>query len=172
MNPNIRDVLLSLTIVCVIFGLILILFEVTGNIELISQLLQSTAEGEIAGLTFTTIGPFGMFVISFYMLRYTRRETPLWPIKLWLYFSDEDHPVPPPSQPIEFSEASCRYTVYSNDRIVRTVDVNIRFEQRSPYIYVSAPEVDNPELEVRLEYGGHEFISESFSPKVGRVTLG
>lgn len=53
MNPRIREAitvaLIALVVVGVIVGLILLTFLITGHQDLLSQMLQSTAEGEFFG---------------------------------------------------------------------------------------------------------------------------
>lgn len=165
--------LLSLLPPCLVVGLILLLYLVTGQITLVDQLLQSTAEGDLGGIAFTAGGPFAMFVISYLLLYYSSdRIGALGAIKLYLYFPELVHPVGPPSQPADFDKAICWYKVFSDDEEIKPrEEANIRFQDMLPYIYVSAPKIENPEFQVRLEYNGHEWISDSFTPKTGRVPL-
>lgn len=175
MNRQIRDVFLSLTVVVVVVGLILLLFQLTGNIALVTQLLQSTAEGNIVGIAFTSMGPFGMFVISFLLInRFSKQDFPLEPITLYLFFSEQDFPVSPPLERADYSQALCWYTVFSDGREVKPKeDAIIRFDDDRPFITINPKAVKNPSFDVKIEYEGHQFMSDSFSPisKTGRVAL-
>ena len=180
MTPRARETVLlaviSLLIAAVIVGLILVVFLVSGNQELLSQMLQNTVEGELLGIIFTAGGPFGMWVIAFVLLIYIlKRSQSLGAIRLMLRFPDS--PTPPPSQPAHFNQAKCWYSVFSNGQTkFMEQEVPILTIQSSPgvyapYIYVKAPGVEDPEFQVRLEYEQTEWFSDSYSPKKGGVDL-
>lgn len=179
MNPRIRDILTvsfaSLIIVVIIVSVILGIFKVSGNQESLTQFLSSTAEGEIGGLTITVGGPFGMWVIAFILLRRVLKETPLGSIKLFINF--EDLGTSPPTTPIHFQNARCFYSILSNGEEVETNKVaRVQFQRvnpqiQVPYIYVSAPSIENPEFQVRIDYNQNEWFSDSYSPKTGRVEM-
>jgi len=165
---------IALFIVGVVVVLILLIFWLSGHQDLLSRMLQSTAEGELFGVAFTAGGPFGMWVIAFLLLRYASRGARIGPIKLFLRFPDPQ--VPPPSRPADFRNARCWYSILANGQKVSEEKVTIQTDQIDrdiyvPYVYVRAPRIKNPEFEIRLEYGGEEWFSDSYSPEKGSVNL-
>ena len=134
---------------------------------------QISLGGAIAGF-FVCFGLARNFYLKLCDVSSKEEENPLEPIKLTLVFSG-DYPVSPPSQRIDYSNANCMYTVFSNGNpVFQRENVDIQFEDISPYIFVNAQGVKNPEFTVRIEYDGHQFISDSFSPikREGSVRLG
>jgi len=178
MNPRTIETLtlalIPLGIVGAVVGLILLIFVVSGHQDLLSQMLQSTAKGELSGVAFTAGGPFGMWVIAFLLFRHTTRAPPPGSIKLFLRFPEPNPQVPPPSQPAHFRDADCWYSIFSNGEKVGSdtqVMIQIDKDVGAPYIYVKAPAIENPEFQVRLKYREHEWFSDSYSPKKGDVDL-
>ncbi|MBA7600807.1 hypothetical protein ES703_07867 [subsurface metagenome] len=177
MNPRTKDTIIysfaSLVIVCVVVLLIVGIVIRTGHDDLLTQFFQNTAKGNIGGLSISVGGPFGMWVITYLVLQKYSRETPLGSIKLYLRFVN---PTPAlPTLPAHYLQAQCSYTIYSNGNEIESgKNANVQFQQTSPnvqmpYIYVNAPGVNDPEFQVTLEYQGNEWISDSYSPKTGRV---
>ena len=177
MNPRAAETLtlalIGLLITAVTVGLILLIFLLSGHQGLLSEMLQSTAKGEFFGVAFTAGGPFGMWVIAVLILLLIRKRVPLRSIKLFLHFAEPDPQVLPPSQPAHFHNAACWYSIFSNGQeVVRDKKATIHTDQDAgPYIYVQAPGIKNPEFQVRLEYRGREWVSDSYSPKKGSVNL-
>jgi hypothetical protein len=178
LSPRIKETLnlslLALAVVSVVVGLILLIFKISGQQDLLSQMLQSTAEGKISGVAFTAGGPFGMWIIAFLVLRYSIGSAPLGSIKLYLRFPDPQ--TAPPTHPADLSAAICSYSVFSDGEEITTKRANIQTDQvdqnfYAPYIYVRAPRIDNPEFQVKLEFRGDEWLSDSYSPKKGSVDL-
>jgi phosphotransferase system glucose/maltose/N-acetylglucosamine-specific IIC component len=178
MDPNTRETiilaLIALLIAGTVVGLILVIFLLSGHQDLLSQMLQSTAKGELFGVTFTAGGPFGMWVIAFLLFRYTIKGALIRSVKLILRFPDSQ--VPPPSQPADFRNAECQYLIFSNGHKVNEKKVTIQTDQIDenvymPYIYVKVPKIENPEFQISLKYEGEEWLSDSYSPKKGNVDL-
>lgn len=177
MNPRIREIvvlaLIALAIVSVVVCLILLIFLISGHKDLLSYMLQSTAKGELFGVAFTAGGPFGMWVIVFLLFRYALKGVPL-SIKLFLRFPDSE--IPPPARPADFRNTKCWYLIFSNGQEMTKKLVTIQTDQIDrnvyvPYIYIKVPKFENPEFQVKLEYGGEEWFSDSYSPKKGSVDL-
>lgn len=165
---------MALVVVVVVVGLILLIFNISGNQELLDRLLQSTAEGQLLGIALTAGGPFGMWVIAFLLFRNSMRATPMGSIKLFLRFPESD--VSPPSRPSEFQNSVCSYVIFSNGEKVSEETTTVQTDQMAsdvyvPYIYVKAPKIDNPEFQVKLKHQGEEWLSDSFSPTKGSVDL-
>ena len=178
MNPRIRETMaltfMALVVVAVVVGLILLIFNVSGNQELLDQLLQSTAEGELFGIALTAGGPFGMWVIAFLLFRSAVKGSPMGSIKLFLRFPESG--VSPPTRPSEFRNSVCSYVIFSHGEKVTEEITIIQTDQISsdvyvPYIYVKAPKIDDPEFQIKLEHQGEEWLSDSYSPKKGSVDL-
>ncbi|MFX0199100.1 MAG: hypothetical protein ACFFCW_23505 [Candidatus Hodarchaeota archaeon] len=166
--------LYALIIVAVVVGLILSIFLVSGHKDLLSQMLQSTAKGELSGVAFTAGGPFAMWIAAFILLGFTAREAPLGTIRLLFCFPDPE--MPPPSKPADFRNAKCWYLVFSNGMRIGEEPVTIHTHQIDrniyvPYVYVKARRIENPTFQIRMEYGGRDWFSDSYSPKEGGVDL-
>lgn len=177
MNPRAAETLtlalIALLIAAVMVGLILLIFLLSGHQELLSQMLQSTAKGELFGVAFTAGGPFGMWVIATLILLLIRKRVRLRSIKLFLRFPESNPQVLPPSRPAHFDNAACWYSIFTNgQKVVHDKKATIHTdEDAGPYIYVQAPGVENPEFQVRLQYRDREWVSDSYSPKKGSVNL-
>lgn len=182
MTPRTRETislaLISLVIVGVIVGFILLIFWVSGHQDLLSQMLQSTAKGELFGVAFTAGGPFGMWIIAFILLRYAIKGVSLGPIKLFLRFPAAQGKSPP-SRLADFRKAKCWYSIRNGSKIVErdkkvqilSVIADKEKSSVAPYIYVKAPIIENPLIEVRLEYEGKEWLSDSYPVKEGDLNL-
>lgn len=178
MSQHIKETItlamVSLLIVAVAVGLILTVFLFSGHEDLLKEMFQSSAEGKIVEVAFTASGPFGMWVIAFLMLRFAMRKTKLYSIKLFLRFPDS---LPqPPVRPAEFRNSKCWYVTLSNGKEIDRKDITIQTDQIHrdvyvPYIYVEPSKRENPEFLIFLEYGGEEWLSDSYSPKKGSVDL-
>lgn len=173
-KPLTSAALTALGIVCVIVVLILLIFLLSGSQDLLSEMLNSTAKGELFGVAFTAGGPFGMWVIIFLLfLVYTKRHAPLGSIKLLLNFQDTNPQKTPPSQPAHFHNVKCWYSVFSNgQKVVHDKKERVQIDRDAgPYIYVQAPRIENPEFQVKLEYRDQKWFSDTYSPKKGWVYL-
>jgi hypothetical protein len=183
MNPRIKDAItlaiIALGIVAAVILIILLIFWVSGNQDLLLQMLQSTAKGELFGMAFTAVGPFGMWLIVFLFLSWrSTKHIPSGSIKLWLSFP-EPQEVPYPSKPVHFRKAKCWYSIYSNGKQVesdKVVPVHTYLMDKveniyRPYIYVEAPGIENPVFQIGLKYEDHEWYSDSYSHTVGEVNL-
>lgn len=182
MNPRTEETislaLIALVIVGAVVSLILLIFRLSGHQDLLSQMLQSTAKGELFGVAFTAGGPFGMWVIAFILLWYPISGASLGPIKLFLRFPGAQEKSPPSQSP-DFRETTCWYSIYNGSEILkRDKEVQILSDTVdrekgtvAPYIYVKAPRIENPVIEVRLEYKGKEWVSDSYPVKEGEMSL-
>jgi hypothetical protein len=177
-KPLTSAALTALVIVCVIVVLILLIFLLSGSQDLLTEMLNSTAKGELFGVAFTAGGPFGMWFIIFFLFllytkSYTKRHAPLGSIKLLLNFQDINSQKTPPSQTDHFHNVKCWYSVFSNgQKVVNDKKERVQIDRDAgPYIYVQAPRIENPEFEVRLEYRDQRWFSDTYSPKKGWVYL-
>lgn len=160
--------LISLVIVVIIILLILLIFLFSGHKGLLEQMLQSTAKGEIYGTSFTVYGPFSMWIIAYFVLRI--KSAPVEPIKLYLHFPDSR--VPPPESNVQFKNADCWYSIFSDGNQVKPEKkAIIQNEVSGPYIYVNPQRIKNPEFQVRLKYVENDWLSDSYSPLKGSVDL-
>jgi len=181
MNPRTGEIititLVSLAIVSVVVGLILLIFMLSGHQDLLSQMLQNTAKGEVLSVAFTAGGPFGMWIITFILIRYTISGIPLVTMKIFLHFPKPQQA--PPSKPSDFRNAKCWYSIFSDGtKVINDTEVTILADlvdrERNvyvPYIYVKDPGIENPEFQFKLEYGGQEWYSDSLSLKNRSVDL-
>lgn len=183
MNPRTVEYLIlafvPLAIVCVVVGLIMAIFMLSGHEELLTQMLQATARGELSGVAFTAGGPFAMWIAAFVLFRHATKGAPPGSVRLNLHFAQDDRDLqsPPPSEPAHFHRSTCWYSVFSGDQKVdedKKVTVHTDQVDRGhyvPYIYVEVPKIEDPLFQVRLEYGGREWISDSYSPRKGVANL-
>lgn len=179
MNFQIKEIgvlsLIALLITACVIGMILSIFLVSGHEEILSKMLNSTAEGKITGVAFTAGGPFSMWIISFLILRFALRKFPQEPIKLFLIFPDSE--AQPPTKPQEFRSAKCWYSIYKNGDEVEKRDATIHTDQigrdiYAPYIYVTlSSSIINPEYQIFITHNQEEWISDSYSPKKGSIEL-
>lgn len=156
----------------IIVCLILVIFLISGQEQLLVEMLQSTVKGELVGIAFTAGGPFGMWVITILILYLIKKRVPLKSMQIFLSFEPESQK-PLPSCSAHFQSAKCSYSILSEgQRIGSKKEVPIQIDQYAgPYIYVRSSEIENSEYEIKLEYGGYEWFSDSYSPKRGRVSL-
>ena len=173
MRSDIKEIitlaLISLVIVVIIILLILLIFLFSGHKGLLEQMLQNTARGEIFGTSFTVYGPFSMWIIAYLVLKF--KSTQVESIKLYLNFPDSR--VPPPESYVQFKNADCWYSIFSDGNKVKPeTKVPIQNDNVSgPYIYVNPERFKNPEFQVKLKYLENDFYSDSYSPLKGRVDL-
>ncbi|MHA2294100.1 MAG: hypothetical protein ACXACK_18220 [Candidatus Hodarchaeales archaeon] len=169
--------LISLLVAIGVVFLIILIFIISGNQNLLTQMLESTAEGQIAAIGITAGGPFGMWVIAFLVIIYARKEEDpsLGVIRLYLRFKlDDIRKGVVPSTPSHFNNAQCSYSIFSDGNQVSSNNQAIILFQRyvGPYISVQAPGIQNPVFTVTLEYQGQTLHSKSsYEPTRGEVTL-
>jgi hypothetical protein len=153
----------------------LLIFHVTGNQELISQMLQSSAKGEIGGITFTAFGPFSMWIITIVILKYGFFRYISRNQKLVLHFPLKNPT--PPNTPHDFNKVSCTYSIFhNNQKVVTDKPVTVHTEKMQhggyiPYIYIENTTYDDALVQVSLKFGTDEWISDSYSPNKGDIDL-
>lgn len=159
-------------ITAIIVCLILLIFLISDQEQLLVEMLRNTVKGDLFGVAFTAGGPFGMWVITILILYQIKKRVPLKSIQIFLSFESESQK-PLPSCSSHFQSARCSYSILSEgQRIGSDKVVPIQIDQYAgPFIYVRSSEIENPEYEIKLEYRGHEWFSDSYSPKKGRVNL-
>lgn len=176
MNPRIREALIlalvALAVVIAVIGLILLIFQISGHQDLLVQMLESTAEGELFGIGFTAGGPFGMWIIAFLLLKYCMKGAVLGVFELVLRFPQSTSP--PPTTPSDFKKTKCHYLIFSNGRKLREKSATIQSHNLFdgsyiPFLYVKVPRIEKTEVQVFLEYKGKEWISSSYSPQKGNI---
>jgi hypothetical protein len=174
-------VVLSLITTVIVITTIVIITNITGNQELINQMLQNTAEGQIEAISITVGGPFGMWFIALLGIWYVRSKIhPSDKIELYLRFSRREFTQPgetiihPPSSNSAFREARCYFSIFSNDDpIIEDKEVKrIHIDQNlGPYISIRQPAVENPQITVKMTYRGRTWDSHSYTPFRGFCEL-
>ncbi len=172
---------LSLIITVAVVAMIVFTALITGNQELINQMLQNTAEGEFESFAITVVGPFGMWFISLLIIGYLRRNIHTTDkVILYLRFSETeltlsgDSIVHPPSSNSAFNQAKCYFSIFSHDQpIIEDKEVSrIHIDQiHGPYISIRQPAVENPQITVKLTYQGRTWDSHSYTPYRGTCNL-
>jgi hypothetical protein len=174
-------VVLSLITTMIVITTIVIVTIITGNQELINQMLQNTAEGKIEAISITVGGPFGMWFIALWGIWYARSKIQITDkIELYLRFSKNELTQPgetlihPPSSNSAYKDAKCYFSIFSNDKpIIEDKEVNrIHIDQNlGPYFSISQPAVENPQITVKLTYKGRTWDSHSYTPYRGFCEL-
>jgi hypothetical protein len=132
-------------------------------------LAESMIERIVAGILMILI--FAMFFIV--LLKGTRLTT----IRLKLFFPQPNKKAYP-SKLAHFNEARCFCTIFSNGtEVERDKEVEILTAKKIdgsgviPYIVVNDPGKPNPAFRIRLEYKGHNWLSDDYAPMEGMVNL-
>lgn len=173
MGSRTREVfILSLVVTVVVVALILLVFYVSGNQDLLVKMLNTTAEGDLSGIAFVAGGPFAMWVVAFAILMISKRKALMKSVKLFLQFPESDEAKPPPKR-TEYPRAKCSYATYSVKRKVGSgKPAAIHMDKHAgPYINVEVPNIESPTFVVQLKFNGWEWSSDSYSIEQGSVDL-
>ena len=172
--------LVALGITAGIVLLILLIFVLSGQEQLLVQMVQSTAKGEFLGVAFTAGGPFGMWIIATLLLVLVKRRVPPREVELGLVLRAQDPQPPYPLTRAEFHRAKCSYFVKSSgeeDKPYKDVEIHcgkVEDDKASFdhfFIYVPILEVEKPVYKFRLEYEDNEWKGDSYSPWKSRLEL-
>ena len=177
MNPRIRETLIlsfsALLITIVIVILILAIFRISGNQDLLLKMLNSAVEGKLYGVPFTAVGPMAMWIIVTLILLLIRKRVTVKSIQLFLNFTQTNPRKPPPAQRTDFPKATCYYSIFSGGKKIESdKKVTILTDLNAgPYIHVQVPNIDNPEFQIKFKYLDQLWISDSYSSQKGNVNL-
>ena len=160
MKPNIKETIIltivAMGIVTFVILIILLIFWVSGNQSLLEDMLQVTVEGGIAGATFSAAGPLGMWILIFYILKWSAKKyKPPGSLKLFLCRSPETGQEQ--NNPLELPDphnTKCWYTIWDGahpelDPLVRDREARIQTKEGFSYINIEDPGVTNPFEEVK-----------------------
>lgn len=173
MGSRNREVaLLALGVTAGVVALILLVFYVSGNQDLLVKMLNTTAEGDISGIAFVAGGPFGMWIIAFAIMMVSKRKALMKSVKLFLQFPESDGAKPPPKR-AEYPRAKCSYATYSGQqKIGPEKPATIHIDRHAgPYINVEVPNIESPTFVIQLQFNGREWSSDSYSIEQGSVDL-
>lgn len=180
MNPRIRDVSIvvmwSLIVTVVLVAVFAEIFLISGKSEILFSMINTTAEGKISEITFSSGGPVAIWVISLVLVLLIFIKLPSKAQKtsrLNLHFQNDD-PYAPAGRD-QFRMAHCTYEVSSISEENKepkpgrsTVEVD---KISGPYIHINSHGVEDPMYRVTLEYDNRQWFSDSFNPEIGEVEM-
>ncbi len=167
----------------ILTGLIVEIYLIIGDSVMAASMINNTLNGELFGLKIVSGGPLAIWGIIAAIILFIFSKAPnflnLGLIYLALDFDKEDDPNIP--SPANLINATCTYSIYDlkeeSIKILKDEVAKIQigngndFDKGRPFIIIERRKLISPMISVHLSYNGHNWHSDSYSPKKGCVTL-